>query len=145
MALTGTYSRNLDEKRRLAVPKRLREEFGGEELSCLYIAPGTDRSLYLYSVAAFEELAERLAKQSTSRTEVRNYLRLFYSRADKLELDSQGRVRIPDRLAELAQLERDVVLLGVHDHAEIWDRRLWDDFLEKHSRDFDAMATQAFE
>ena len=145
MVLTGTYSRSLDEKRRLAVPKRLRDEFGNKDVTCLYIAPGTDRSLTLYAPDAFERLAQRLAQSSSNRADVRNYLRLFYARAEKVDLDGQGRIRIPDRLAMLAQLGREVVLLGVHDHAEIWDRAVWELFLEKHSTDFDEMAEQAFE
>ena len=145
MTLTGTYSRNLDDKRRLAIPKRLREDFGDKELTCLYIAPGTDRSLALYAPAAFEGLANRLAQKSSNRAEVRNYLRLFYSRAEKVELDGQGRVRIPDRLADFAQLKHEALLLGVHDHAEIWDRGLWEAFLGENSPDFDEMAAQAFE
>ena len=59
MALTGTYRRNLDEKQRLAVPKRLRDQFGESDLKTLYVAPETDRSLGLYAPAAFEALAER--------------------------------------------------------------------------------------
>lgn len=145
MALTGTYSRTLDDKRRLAVPKRLREDFGGKEQTCLYVAPGTDRSLSLYTSAAFEHLAQQLTERSSSRATIRNYFRLFYSRAEKVDLDGQGRVRIPDRLAEFAQLRRDVVLLGIQDHVEIWDRELWEAFLTQHSSEFDEMAEQALE
>lgn len=145
MALTGTYSRNLDDKHRLAVPKRLREEFSKKQLTCLYIAPGTDKSLALYSPAAFESLGKLLAERSSSRADVRNYLRLFYSRAEKVELDSQGRIRIPERLVSFAQLQHDIILLGVHDHAEIWDKELWDKFLSQTGPDFDEMATHAFE
>lgn len=145
MALTGTYVRTLDDKHRLAVPKRLREEFGDPEPTSLYVAPGTENSLFLYAPAAFEEVAKRLAEQSPSRVEVRNYLRLFYARAEKIELDRQGRIRIPERLAGIAKLERDVVLLGVHDHAEIWDQNLWQAFLDRLGPDFDQMASQAYQ
>jgi MraZ protein len=145
MPLTGTYSRNLDDKRRLAVPKQLRDEFGDAKLASLFIAPGTDRSLALYSEAAFDRLAQRLADHSPNSADVRNYLRLFYARAERAELDSQGRIRIPERLVQLAELERNVVLLGVHDHAEIWNQDHWESFLGEHSREFDRMASQAFE
>ncbi len=143
MLLTGTYQRSLDEKRRLAVPKRVRDAFGGEDVSRLFIAPGTERSLDVYSPAGFERLARRLARKY--RSAIRDYLRLFYSQAEAVDIDSQGRIRIPDRLAEFAQLEREVVLLGVHDHAEIWSRPLWEQFLSDRSADFDDLATQAFE
>lgn len=145
MILTGTYVRNLDEAYRLAVPKRLREQFGEPELISLYVAPGTEHSLTLYSPTGFDKLAERLAAKTPNRADVRNYMRLFYARAEQVPLDGQGRIRIPERLVEFAGLKRDVVLLGVQDHVEIWDRPLWDEFLDHNAADFDDMATRAFE
>jgi MraZ protein len=145
MALSGTYTRSLDEKQRLAVPKRLHEEFSESELNHFYVAPGTDKSLVLYSPAGFDKFAKKIARQSSNRAEVRNYKRLFYSRAERVELDAQGRIRIPDRLVEFAGLARDVVLVGVHDHAEIWDAAAWAEFLKTAGAAFDEMATKAFE
>ena len=126
----------------MAVPKRLRGQFAvaGEEATSLYVAPETEHSLGLYSLEAFEKLAERFAEGSTNRAEVQNFLRLFYARAERVDMDGQGRIRIPERLMKYAQLEHDVMLLGVHDHAEIWDRSTWEQFLEKHTADFDEMA-----
>jgi len=72
-------------------------------------------------------------------------MRLFYSQAEKVEIDAQGRIRIPDRLAKLAGLERDVVLLGVHDHAEIWSVETWQAFLGTHGPDFDRISDDAFD
>ena len=145
MALSGTHTRSLDEKQRLAVPKRIIEDFNEPELNNLYIAPGTDKSLVLYSPAGFEKLARKIAKQSSNRLEVRNYKRLFYARAERVELDAQGRVRLPERLVEFAGLSRDVVLVGVHDHAEIWDAGAWDEFLKTQGPGFDEISTRAFE
>lgn len=145
MTLTGTYIRSLDEKHRLAVPKRLREQFGEKELTGVYIAPGMDQSLAVYSRKGFEALASRLTEKSSNRPDFRNYLRMFYARAEEVPVDSQGRMLIPERLVEFAQLKRDVMLLGVHDHAEIWDKELWDGFLSQHNTDFDEMADRAFE
>lgn len=146
MALTGTYSRTIDEKRRLAVPKRLRVQFAtsGEEPTSLYVAPETEHSLGLYSLESFEKLAARLADGTTNRAEVQNFLRLFYARAERVDMDGQGRIRIPERLMDYAQLKHDVMLLGVHDHAEIWDSATWEQFLEKHTADYDEMARKAF-
>lgn len=145
MALTGTYSRNLDEKHRLALPKRLCDEFGEPELRSFYVAPGTQKSLALYSPAGFDKLARRIARRSRNRADVVNYVRLFYSRAEKVDLDAQGRIRLPDRLVEFAGLTRDVVLLGVHDRAEIWDAVAWQTFEQENGTDFDELATKAFE
>jgi len=146
MPLTGTYERSFDEQQRLAVPKRLREQFTEGKLLSLYVAPGTERSLCLYSPEAFEQQAQKLAQRSSNRVEIRNYLRLYYARAEQVSLDRQGRIRIPERLVEFAGLKHELVLLGVHDHAEIWDKQLWEEFLSRHSdADFDNLATQAFE
>jgi len=145
MPLTGTYERNLDDKQRLAVPKKLRDQFGEPECNSLFVAPGTEKSLTLYSPAAFNALAQKLAEKATNRLDVRNYLRLFYARAEEVPFDAQGRIRLPERLMEFAALKKDLVLLGVHDHAEIWDKQLWDEFLKATSPRFDEMATQAFE
>lgn len=145
MALSGNYTRSLDEKQRVAIPKRLAEDFGETELTSLYVAPGTDRSLVVYSPAGFDRLARKIAKKSSNRVEVRNYKRLFYSRAERTEIDAQGRIRIPERLVEFAGLKRDVVLAGVHDHVEIWDAVAWSEFLNQTSAAFDEIASQALE
>jgi MraZ protein len=143
MTLTGTFTRNLDDKRRIAVPKRLKEQFGGKEITSLYVAPGTEQSLALYSPEEFDQLSRRFTERSSGQPEFRNYIRLFFARSERVEFDSQGRIRIPEWLVESAQLEKDVMLLGVHDHAEIWDANLWKEFLSNHEQQFDQMAATA--
>ena len=59
-------------------------------------------------------------------------------------MDSQGRIRLPERLVEFANLQQEVVLLGVHDHVEIWDKGVWRDFFDKHSGEFDKLAAEVF-
>lgn len=139
MALTGTYLRTLDDKRRVAVPKRLKDDFGEANLEYLYIAPGTQRSLVLYSPKGFAKLGEDLDGKS----DLENYLRLFYSSVERADLDGQGRIRISDRLADYAGLKREAYLLGIRDHAELWDKDSWDEFLQSNSPSFDQLASQA--
>lgn len=141
MALTGTYLRTLDEKRRVAVPKRLKDDFGESDLKYLFIAPGTQRSLVLYSPKGFAKLGEDLAGKQSQQS----YLRLFYSSAERVDFDNQGRIRIPDRLADYAGLTRDAYLLGVQDHAELWDKKSWDQFLTTNTPAFDQLANQAWQ
>ena len=139
MALTGTYLRTLDDKRRLAVPKRVKDDFAEPNLESLMIAPGTEKSLVIYSPQGFDQFAARLS----GAPENQRYLRLFYSSAERVEFDSQSRIRIPDRLADYAGLNRDVYLLGVQDHAELWDQHAWDAFVATHTPEFDQLALQA--
>ena len=70
-------------------------------------------------------------------------MRLFYASAERVEFDSQSRIRIPDRLADYAGLTRDVYLLGVQDHVELWDRDAWEAFMKLHTPEFDQLAHQA--
>lgn len=139
MALTGTYLRTLDEKKRVAVPKRLRDDFGESELNSLMIAPGTSKSLVVYSLQGFEAFAAKLTAGGSHQ----NYLRLFYSTAERVDLDGQARMRIPDRLADYAGLKREAYLLGVQDHAELWDKDAWDSFVSIHTPAFDELAVKA--
>lgn len=140
MPLTGTYLRTLDNKLRLAVPKRLREDFGEGDLKHLYIAPGTDRCLVLYGPQAFQRLAERFCNNIQQ-----NYLRLFYSSAERVDLDGQARIRVPDRLAAYARLQHEAYLLGVQDHAELWDKSTWEEFTARWTPNFDQLAHDAFQ
>src|SRR5262245_14871461 len=99
MLLTGTYARSMDDKLRLAIPKPLRDLLQGADAgNGLYVAPGTDGSLALYTEEAFARLAERLAGASPAGQDVRTFSRLFYARAQRVELDRQGRIRIPMEL-----------------------------------------------
>ena len=144
MPLTGTYARTLDQKQRIAIPKRLREDLGGNEVRAVFVAPGTQQSLSLYTAAAFSALAQKLQDSPNQRAQARNYARMFYSQAERLEIDSQGRIRLPDRLVAHAGLQHSTVLLGVQDHVEIWDESTWNRFLKLHSEEFDTLAEEAF-
>jgi MraZ protein len=139
MALTGTLLRTLDDKRRLAVPKRIKDDFAEDPLESLIVAPGTEKSLVVYSPKGFDRFAARLSQAP----EHQRYMRLFYASAERVEFDSQSRIRIPDRLADYAGLKRDVYLLGVQDHVELWDKEAWDAFTVTHTPEFDQLALKA--
>ena len=144
MLLTGEFSRSIDDKQRVAIPRHLREALAPGGQAAVYIAPGTDQSLAIYAEEAFAKLAERLAQASPTRQEVRTFSRLFYARAQRVELDSQGRVRIPPALAELAGFDKEVVLLGVQDHVEIWVAQRWRAYLTERQGHYDEIAETAF-
>ncbi|MBN1396087.1 MAG: division/cell wall cluster transcriptional repressor MraZ [Pirellulales bacterium] len=144
MLLTGIFSRSIDQKQRVAIPRRLREALEADGRQALYLAPGTDQSLALYTEDAFAGLAERLAQSSPTRQDVRTFTRLFYARAQRVEFDSQGRLRIPAELAELARLEKEVVLLGVQDHVELWAAERWKSYLSERRDKYDEIAEAAF-
>jgi len=145
MALTGTFERTIDDKFRLAIPKPLKDGFSVRDAGELYLAPGNEGCLSVYSQEGFDEFAKRVASASPGRATVRSFLRLFYSKAERVVLDKQSRIRIPDRLMAHASLQREVVVLGVHDHAEIWDKAAWDTFLDQTSFHFDELTSDTLD
>ncbi len=143
MPLTGTFPRALDEKLRVAVPRSYREAMGCHQGGALFVAPGTDGSLAIYAEDALERLAARLAHVPPTQQNVRAYMRLFYARAQRVELDRQGRIRIPADLAALAGLSKEAVLLGVQDHLELWNAERWQKYLAERQAHYDEIAEAA--
>ena len=145
MLLTGTFRRAVDEKLRIAVPKPLRDALGALAKGVLYVTPGTDGSLALYTEEALARLAQRLAVSSPNAQDVRAFSRLFYARAQAMELDGQGRLRVPPELAELAGLTKEAVVVGVHDHVELCDRQRWEQYVAPQQANYDQIAEAAVE
>ena len=141
MLLTGSYRRSLDEKLRLAIPKTLRDALASDsQLNSLFITPGTDNSLAIYTESVLETLGQRLAQSSPAAKDTRAFSRLFYAQAQPAEVDGQGRLRVPPELAKLAGITAEVVVLGVRDHLEIWSGTAWDQFLAATQPSYDELA-----
>ena len=120
--LLGEYEHTIDDKSRLTLPARFRQAF----TEGVVVSRGLDGCLYAYPRADWTTAIEaRLAVLDPLSKETRRLQRYFYSGAAEGELDKQGRIGIPGALLEHAQLVRDVVVAGVHDHLEIWDRDAW--------------------
>jgi MraZ protein len=144
MLLTGSFSRNLDDKCRFTLPKSIREMLGEADGLVLYLAPGTDGSLVVYTEQAFLQLGEQLGQGPPTAQDIRAFSRLFYAQAQRVELDRQGRIRIPSDLATLAIRGKEVVLIGVRDHLEVWDRERWDKYVNEQQPCYDDIAERAF-
>ncbi len=145
MVLTGAFHRSLDEKLRFAIPKPIRDAIGFPANSVLYLAPGTDGSLSLYAESVFEGFSHRLERGSPNGKDERAFSRLFYAQVQRAEIDKQGRIRLPVELARLASLRKDIVLLGVRDHLEVWDRERWEEYLGQTQPHYDELAENALE
>lgn len=143
MLLTGTHPRTLDDKKRLALPKRVREVLG--ETAKLFITPGPDQSLWFFSQDELERLSVKLDQAPATDAEVRVFRRLFFAQMDAVEIDRSGRILIPERLVQFAGLKHEVVLIGVRDHLELWDQERWQQYLTANATRFDAVAEGAFQ
>ena len=120
--LLGEHEHTIDDKNRLTLPARFRTAFAAG----VVLTRGMDGCLYAYRLEDWETLVEsRLAELDPLSQEGRRMQRFFFSGAAEAELDKQGRVNLPAALLQHAKLDRDVVVAGVHDHLEIWDRDAW--------------------
>ena len=138
MLLTGTHPRTLDDKKRLALPRRLREQMGNP--TTLFVAPGPDQSLWLYTQEALEAQAAKIDQAPGGDGEARTFRRLYFAQTEAVELDRAGRLLVPDRLMQFAALRHEVVILGVCDHLELWDAPRWQEYLGRHAAAFDGAA-----
>lgn len=132
MVFTGTYEHSIDAKNRLAIPSDLRAQILEEERGrqtdkppCLYVTLGEGQALCLYTQGRFEQRAAELDNSQLEAEQLLAYERLMFSLARRVELDQQGRVRLPENLLAMTGLKSDVVLIGVKDHLEIRDRQTW--------------------
>ena len=116
--MTGTYEHSIDAKGRLFIPAKLREELG----VTFYLAMGVDECLAIYPQETWNRFTEKFASLPMSQSAA---MRPLFANASKCELDSQGRIVIPQKLRKYAGLEKDAVIIGVNDRAEIWSAETW--------------------
>ena len=116
--MTGTYEHSIDAKGRLFIPAKLREELG----VTFYLAMGVDECLAIYPQETWNRFTEKIASLPMSQSAA---MRPLFANASKCELDSQGRIVIPQKLRKYAGLEKDAVIIGVNDRAEIWSAETW--------------------
>ena len=120
--LLGAYDHTLDDKNRLTLPAKFREAF----IDGVVITRGLDGCLYAFRRPDWDRLVDsRLSALDPLSPEGRRLQRHFFSGASEAELDKQGRVMIPAQLIEHAKLSKEVVVAGVNDRLEVWDRAAW--------------------
>jgi MraZ protein len=120
--LLGAYDHTIDDKNRLTLPAKFRQAFADG----VFVTRVLDGCLFAYRREDWDRLVQsRLAPLDPLSPETRRLQRFFYAGASESELDKQGRVMIPAQLIEHAKLGREVVVAGVNDRLEIWDRAAW--------------------
>ncbi|HOL17363.1 MAG TPA: division/cell wall cluster transcriptional repressor MraZ [Bacillota bacterium] len=129
----GEYQHTLDEKGRVTIPARFREELGER----FVITRGLDRCLFVYPLSEWAKVEEKLKNLPFTRSDNRAFTRLFFSGAAEVELDRQGRVLIPQNLREHAGIEKEVMIIGVSTRVEVWSEQAW--------RTYSSEAKAAFE
>lgn len=120
--LIGEYQYTIDVKGRLFIPVKFREDLG----ESFVVTKGLDDSLFVYSEEQWRQLLEKINALPMSQRDIR---RFFLAGATQVELDKQGRALLPQNLREHAHLEKDVVIIGVSERVEIWDKQRWENAL----------------
>ncbi|MFB4315807.1 division/cell wall cluster transcriptional repressor MraZ [Actinomadura sp. 21ATH] len=128
----GTHSPRLDDKGRLFLPAKYREELSGG----LVITKGQERCLYVFPMAEFQRITEALRSAPVTEKAVRAYSRVFFASASDEVPDKQGRVTIPPPLRTYAGLTRDCTVIGANTRLEIWDTAAWEAWLEQEEQAF---------
>ena len=128
----GTYAPKLDDKGRVILPAKFREELS----SGMVVTRGQERCLYVFSQREFEELHGKIRQASITSKQNRDFLRLFLSGANQEVPDNQNRVTIPANLREYAGLDRELTVIGAGNRAEIWDTSAWNAYYESAESDF---------
>ena len=116
----GSYEHSLDEKGRLLIPRKIKEGLKG--FSNLYVMQGFEGCLAIYTEEEFKRLTEECNKLSFYKKNSRDYLRLMLASVYELSVDKVGRVQLPSQILEKYEISREVLIIGVNDHFEIWDR-----------------------
>lgn len=143
LLLTGEFDLTLDEKNRLFLPGRVREQIPAEAGSGFYLVLGPNRILGLYPDLYYQRLALAVAPRRVAPDDALAFDRVNYSQAGKVELDRQGRVLLNERAIRRAGLKERVTLIGVRDHLEVWDQEQWQEYLEAHLAEHEALLLQA--
>ncbi|WP_204039975.1 division/cell wall cluster transcriptional repressor MraZ [Acrocarpospora phusangensis] len=128
----GTHQPRLDDKGRLFLPAKYREELA----EGLVITKGQERCLYVFPVEEFQRLTEALRTAPVTAKAVRDYSRVFFASASDETPDKQGRITIPPSLRLYAGLERDCVVIGANTRLEIWDAQAWETYLAEQEPAF---------
>ena len=122
--LTGTYNQSMDAKGRMTFPAKLREIIGEK----FVVTKGLDGCLFFYSLEDFEAKAMKISQMPIAQG--RNIQRTFMANAVEVEADKQGRVLVPQNLREMAGLTKEIVVAGVSNRCEIWDKTRWEELNE---------------
>jgi MraZ protein len=139
--LIGEYGHSLDTKNRLSLPSKFRKELG----KLVIITRGLDQCLFVYSPTSWKKLTEKFSELSLGSVDTRGFNRFMLSGAVDIEVDSAGRVLVPDFLKKFADLKSDVVLAGVGNRVEIWDKLAWESYKRKIEADVNRIASKLAE
>jgi len=134
--LLGEYTHSIDDKNRVSLPIKFRKEVGKK----LVVTHGLDSCLFLYPLTEWKKIADKLGGLSIGQADTRGINRFILAGAVELDVDSIGRILIPDFLKDFAGIKEKVVFAGVHNRIEIWNDKKWTDYKKQVEKQADQLA-----
>src|SRR3989338_3289028 len=134
--LIGEYTHSIDDKNRLSLPAKFRSELGKK----IVITQGLDNCLWIFKSVEWKKIEEKLNQSSISQADNRSFNRLMFASATEAEVDSIGRILIPDFLRDRANLKNKVVFIGVSSRVEIWNEKAWAEYKKVVEKQADTLA-----
>ena len=139
--LLGEYHHSIDDKCRLVIPTKFREELGDEFI----LTRGIEKCLYVYSKEEWNKLVSKLNTLPFTKKVTRTFTRFFYSGATACEFDKSGRMSITSPLVSYAGLDKECIIIGVNDHLEIWSSEAFENFMSDNSDIIEDIAESLFD
>ncbi len=136
----GEYHHTIDDKSRLVLPSKFRTMLGDKFI----VARGFEKCLYVYSIAEWEKLENKLKTLPFTKSTARTFMRTFFSGATECEFDRQGRTSLTSPLVSYADLTKECVVIGANDRIEIWDLEEWNKLMEENRDKLSDIAENLF-
>ena len=138
--LIGEYHHNIDEKGRLIIPAKFREEIGNS----FVVTKGLDGCLFVYSLVEWEKIVNKLKTLPFTKKDARTFSRFFLASATVCEFDRQGRINLMNSLTLYAGLKKECAIIGVNDRLEIWDLDKFNNLMKEKERELDEISENLF-
>lgn len=138
--LMGEYHHNIDDKGRLTIPSKFRDDLGEK----FVITRGLENCLFAYSLEDFQKIVAELQKIPFTKKDARQFMRFFLSGATTVEFDKQGRINISSPLISYAELKKECIIIGTGDRLEIWSSNNWNDFFDSTKDNMSDIAENLF-
>ena len=136
----GEYHHTIDEKGRIIIPSKFRQELGYNFI----VTRGIENCLFIYSMENWAKITDKLNSLPFTHKDARTFNRFFMSGATDVELDKQGRINLPSPLISFANLEKDCVIIGTGDRLEVWSEKSWEQFFQSTKDSMSDIAENLF-
>lgn len=134
--LIGEYKHTLDDKKRISLPSKFRSQVGKK----VVVTHGLDGCLFIYPIKEWQKISEKLGELGMGQADTRGFNRFMLAGASELNVDSVGRILIPEHLRDFAKVKQKVVFAGVFNRIEVWNEKSWNEYKSQVVKNADKMA-----